>query len=59
MKVLPVITRELRAQARQPFTYWLRELSVVALFNPQGIAFRGLPRTTISFDTQQTLLATE
>jgi hypothetical protein len=31
MKVLPVITRELRAQARQPFTYWLRALGVVAL----------------------------
>jgi ABC-type transport system involved in multi-copper enzyme maturation permease subunit len=31
MKVLPVITRELRAQSRQPFTYWLRALGVVAL----------------------------
>ena len=31
MNVLPVITRELRAQARQPFTFWLRMLGVVAL----------------------------
>lgn len=31
MNVLPVITRELRAQARQPFTFWLRMLGVAAL----------------------------
>jgi ABC-type transport system involved in multi-copper enzyme maturation permease subunit len=31
MTVWPVITRELRSQARQPFTYWLRLLGVVAL----------------------------
>ena len=31
MNVLPVITRELCAQARQPFTYWLRALGVMAL----------------------------
>ncbi len=31
MNVLPVITRELRAQARQPFTYFMRVLGVVAL----------------------------
>ena len=37
MKVLPVITRELRAQARQPFTYWLRMFGVVALLG--GAAF--------------------
>lgn len=28
MKALPVIWRELRAQARQPFTFWLRVLAV-------------------------------
>jgi ABC-type transport system involved in cytochrome c biogenesis permease component len=31
MNVLPVITRELRAQARQPFTYFIRMLGVLAL----------------------------
>lgn len=31
MNVLPVIVRELRTQARQPFTYWLRVLGVAAL----------------------------
>ena len=31
MIVLPVIERELRACARQPFTYYLRALGVVAL----------------------------
>jgi ABC-type transport system involved in multi-copper enzyme maturation permease subunit len=31
MNVLPVISRELRVQARQPFTYALRMLGVVAL----------------------------
>ena len=31
MNVLPVAMRELRAQARQPFTFWLRMLGVVAL----------------------------
>lgn len=31
MNVLPVITRELRAQARQPFTYAMRMLGVLAL----------------------------
>jgi ABC-type transport system involved in multi-copper enzyme maturation permease subunit len=31
MNVLPVISRELRVQARQPFTYVLRMLGVVAL----------------------------
>jgi ABC-type transport system involved in multi-copper enzyme maturation permease subunit len=31
MKVLPVILRELRQQARQAFTYWLRALGVVTL----------------------------
>lgn len=31
MQVLPVITRELRAQSRQAFTYWLRGLGVLAL----------------------------
>lgn len=43
MNVLPVITRELRTQARQSFTYWLRWLGVLAmlvgalLFGLQGI----------------------
>ena len=31
MNVLPVISRELRAQARQPFTYWLRVLGLGAM----------------------------
>lgn len=31
MNVLPVIIRELRSQARQPFTFWLRVLGVAAL----------------------------
>lgn len=31
MNVLPVITRELRAQARQPFTYWMRVVGVAVL----------------------------
>jgi ABC-type transport system involved in multi-copper enzyme maturation permease subunit len=31
MNVFPVVTRELRAQAQQPFTYWLRMLGVAAL----------------------------
>lgn len=31
MKVLPVIARELRAQSRQVFTFWLRGLGVLAL----------------------------
>src|ERR1035438_10124324 len=31
MTVLPVIARELRASARQPFTYYLRVLGVAAL----------------------------
>ena len=36
MNVLPVITRELRAQARQPFTYWLRVLGLVAMIGAAG-----------------------
>lgn len=36
MNVLPVITRELRAQARQPFTYWLRVLGLVAMLGATG-----------------------
>ncbi|MGC3958539.1 MAG: ABC transporter permease subunit [Verrucomicrobiota bacterium] len=31
MNVLPVISRELRAQSRQAFTYWLRGLGVLTL----------------------------
>jgi len=31
MNLLPVVTRELRDQARQPFTYWLRVLGLVAM----------------------------
>ena len=31
MNVLPVITRELRAEARSPFTYWLRVLGAGAV----------------------------
>ncbi len=36
MNVLPVITRELRTQARQPFTYWLRMLGLVAMIGAAG-----------------------
>jgi hypothetical protein len=31
MNFLPVITRELQAQARQSFTYWLRVLGLITL----------------------------
>src|SRR5437773_2317321 len=31
MTLLPVIVRELRAEARHPFTYWLRVLGATAL----------------------------
>lgn len=31
MNLLPVITRELRAQARQPFTFWVRVLGAASL----------------------------
>ncbi len=31
MRILPVISRELRAQARQPFTHWLRMLGVTVV----------------------------
>ncbi len=36
MNVLPVISRELRAQARQPFTYWLRVLGLGAMLGAAG-----------------------
>lgn len=36
MNVLPVIARELRTQARQPFTYWLRMLGLVAMLGAVG-----------------------
>ncbi len=36
MNLLPVVTRELRAQARQPFTYWLRMLGLVAMIGAAG-----------------------
>src|SRR5215471_1141101 len=32
MSVLPVIVRELRMQARQPLTYWLRTIGAVSVF---------------------------
>lgn len=31
MRILPVISRELRAQSRQPFTHWLRVLGVTVV----------------------------
>ena len=37
MNVLPVITRELRAQARQPFTFTLRTLGVGAMLAAAGV----------------------
>ncbi len=33
LNLLPVITRELRAQARQPFTFWVRVLGAAALLS--------------------------
>ncbi len=36
MNVWPVITRELRAQARQPFTYWLRVIGLLAVLGAAG-----------------------
>lgn len=41
MNVLPVITRELRAQARQPFTYWLRVLGLGAMLGAAGAFMLG------------------
>ena len=39
MTLLPVIARELRAQARQPFTYWVRVLGAGALLATVFIFF--------------------
>jgi len=36
VNVRPVITRELRAQARQPFTHWLRVLGLLAVLGAAG-----------------------
>ena len=38
MTVWPVITRELRASARQPFTYYVRLLGVAALLFASTLA---------------------
>ncbi len=38
MSVLPVIVRELRMQARQPLTYWLRTVGAVAVFGAVALA---------------------
>ena len=38
MSILPVIARELRAQARQPLTYWLRVVGALLVFGAIGCA---------------------
>ena len=43
MNALPVIERELRAEARHAFTYWLRVLGAAALLAVVDALDRGLP----------------
>ncbi len=45
MSVWPVIGRELRAQARQPLTYWLRMIGGISLACALGFAFWKLNTT--------------
>jgi ABC-type transport system involved in multi-copper enzyme maturation permease subunit len=45
MNVLPVAVRELRAQARQPFTFWLRMLGVLALLGAGWFFVLSFPLT--------------
>ena len=45
MSVLPVIGRELRAQARQPLTYWLRMIGGISLACALGFALWKLNTT--------------
>jgi len=51
MSVLPVISRELRAQARQPLTYWLRIAGGISLASALAFAFWTLHRTRTSVGT--------
>jgi ABC-type transport system involved in multi-copper enzyme maturation permease subunit len=44
VSVLPVIVRELKAQARQPFTYWLRVIGGVSVAIAFGVAFFAMER---------------
>ncbi len=44
MSVLPVIVRELRAQARQPLTYWLRVIGGISLAGALALALLALSR---------------
>lgn len=39
MSILPVILRELKSQARQPLTYWLRVLGAISVAGAFGIAW--------------------
>ncbi|HEX5223030.1 MAG TPA: hypothetical protein VFZ59_25960, partial [Verrucomicrobiae bacterium] len=45
MNVLPVIVRQLRSQARQPLTFWLRMLGVLALLSAGGLFVLSFPLT--------------
>src|SRR6266536_2703273 len=58
MNLLPVMVRELRAQSRQPMTYWLRVIGISAIivvmsfvylrFAPYRIGMQSNPLTTLS-----------
>ncbi len=44
MNLLPVIIRELRAQSRQPMTYWLRAIGIGAILGVMALVdVRGAP----------------
>src|SRR6266487_337978 len=44
MNLLPVIVRELRAQSRQPMTYWLRVIGIGAIIGVMALVdLRGAP----------------
>ena len=44
MNLLPVIMRELRAQSRQPMTYWLRAIGIGAILGVMALVdVRGVP----------------
>jgi len=44
MNLLPIIVRELRAQSRQPMTYWLRAIGIGAILGVMALLdVRGAP----------------
>src|SRR5689334_20431907 len=45
MSVLPVIIREMRAQARQPLTYWLRIVGGISVIGAIAAAFWAVHET--------------